>query len=105
MPPQDTFAYSASKAGLHHLTRHMASKLGHEGVLVNAIAPGAFQSKMMKATLDAFGEIIKSKIPLNRIGSPEDIAGTCIYLASRAGHYTNGATITVDGGAFVHSNL
>ena len=105
VPPQDTYAYSASKAGLHHLTRHMASKLGSEHVLCNAIAPGAFQSKMMKATLDAFGEIIKSKIPTGRIGSPEDIAGTCIYLSSRAGQYTNGATITVDGGAHVFANL
>ncbi|KAJ8663196.1 hypothetical protein O0I10_001373 [Lichtheimia ornata] len=105
VPPQETYAYSTSKAGLHHLTRHMASRLGEEGVLVNAIAPGAFQSKMMKATLDAFGEIIKSKIPVGRIGSPEDIAGTCIYLSSRAGQYTTGATITVDGGAAVNANL
>ncbi|KAI9498931.1 hypothetical protein BDB00DRAFT_797369 [Zychaea mexicana] len=105
VPPQDTYAYSASKAGLHHLTRHMAGKLGGDGILVNAIAPGAFQSKMMKATLDAFGDIIKSKIPVRRIGSPEDIAGTCIYLASRAGQYTNGAVITVDGGAAVSANL
>lgn len=79
----------------------MAGKLGSDGILVNAIAPGAFQSKMMKATLDAFGDVIKSQIPVGRIGSPEDIAGTCIYLASRAGHYTNGAVITVDGGAAV----
>ncbi|KAI8150017.1 hypothetical protein BJV82DRAFT_647213 [Fennellomyces sp. T-0311] len=105
VPPQDTYAYSASKAGLAHLSRHMAAKLGGDGVLVNTIAPGAFQSKMMKATLDAFGDIIVSKIPVGRIGSPQDIAGTCIYLSSRAGQYTNGATITVDGGAFVNSAL
>ncbi|KAI7859341.1 hypothetical protein BDC45DRAFT_553710 [Circinella umbellata] len=105
VPPQDTYAYSASKAGLHHLTRHMAAKLGSDHVLCNAIAPGAFQSKMMKATLDNFGEIIKSKIPTGRIGSPEDIAGTCIYLSSRAGQYTNGATITVDGGAAIFASL
>ncbi|KAI9320154.1 hypothetical protein BX666DRAFT_2025166 [Dichotomocladium elegans] len=105
VPPQETYAYSASKAGLLHLTRHMASQLGDKGVTVNSIAPGAFESKMMKATLDAFGEIIKSKIPLGRIGSPEDIAGTCIYLASRAGQYTNGATIAVDGGAAVFAKL
>lgn len=97
-PIQETYAYSASKAGLHQLTRHLASKLGSEGVLVNAIAPGPFQSKMMQATLDAFGDIIISKVPVGRIGSPEDIAGTCIYLASRAGSYTNGALIVVDGG-------
>lgn len=87
------------------MTRHMASRLGSEYILVNAIAPGAFQSKMMKATLEAFGDIIISQIPVGRIGSPEDIAGTCIYLASRAGQYTNGATITVDGGAALGSKL
>lgn len=77
----------------------MAGKLGYEGIRVNVIAPGAFQSKMMKATLDKFHDIIVSKVPVGRIGSPEDIAGTCIYLSSRAGQYTNGATITVDGGS------
>ncbi|CAO3629432.1 unnamed protein product [Cunninghamella blakesleeana] len=104
-PPQTTFAYSTSKAGLHHLTKHLASQLGEEHILVNAIAPGAFRSKMMKATLDAFEEIIKSKIPLGRIGEPEDIAGTCIYLASRAGQYTTGAIIVVDGGVVVGAKM
>ncbi|CAO3655721.1 unnamed protein product [Mucor hiemalis] len=98
VPAQETYAYSASKAGLHHLTRHLAGRLGEEGITVNTIAPGPFQSKMMKATLDAFGDIIVSKVPVGRIGSPEDVAGTCIYLSSRAGNYTNGALITVDGG-------
>lgn len=102
-PPQDTFAYSTSKAGLHQLTRHLAGKLGEEGIFVNTIAPGAFPSKMMKATLDAFGDIIVSKVPVGRIGGPEDIAGTCIYLSSRAGQYTNGALITVDGGVTVNT--
>ncbi|KAG2234192.1 hypothetical protein INT48_005992 [Thamnidium elegans] len=87
--------------GLHQLTRHLAGRLGEEGILVNAIAPGPFQSKMMKATLDAFGDVIISKVPVGRIGSAEDIAGTCIYLASRAGNYTNGALITVDGGVTI----
>ncbi|KAG2205794.1 hypothetical protein INT47_003977 [Mucor saturninus] len=102
-PPQETYAYSASKAGLHQLTRHLAGKLGEDGILVNTIAPGAFPSKMMKATLDAFGDIIVAKVPVGRIGSPEDIAGTCIYLSSRAGQYTNGALITVDGGVTVNT--
>ncbi|KAI8984686.1 hypothetical protein BDF20DRAFT_861212 [Mycotypha africana] len=100
-PPQETYAYSASKGGLHHMSRHMAGKLGYRGVRVNVIAPGAFQSKMMKATLEKYGDQIVSRLGVKRIGSPEDIAGTCIYLASRAGQYTNGTTITVDGGAVV----
>ncbi|KAI8149751.1 hypothetical protein BJV82DRAFT_589151 [Fennellomyces sp. T-0311] len=99
--PQETYAYTSAKAGLHHLTRHMAGKLGHRGVTFNAIAPGAFQSKMMRATLDKFGDSIRAKIPIGRIGTPEDVAGTCIYLSSRAGQYTNGATIVIDGGSLV----
>lgn len=83
----------------------MAGKLGERGVRVNVIAPGAFQSKMMKATLDKYHDSIVSKIPVGRIGSPQDIAGTCIYLSSRAGQYTNGATITVDGGSMFNSSL
>lgn len=79
----------------------MAGKIGYKGVRVNVIAPGAFQSKMMKATLDKFHDQIVSKLAVKRIGSMEDIAGTCIYLSSRAGQYTNGATVTVDGGAVV----
>ncbi|KAI8335613.1 hypothetical protein BD560DRAFT_460708 [Blakeslea trispora] len=97
-PMQETYAYSASKGGLHHMSRHMAGRLGSRGVRVNVIAPGAFQSKMMKATLDKFHDSIVAKVPVHRIGSPEDIAGTCIYLSSRAGHYTNGAIVTCDGG-------
>ncbi|KAI9266982.1 hypothetical protein BY458DRAFT_512412 [Sporodiniella umbellata] len=104
-PPQDTFAYSASKAGLHHMSRHMAAKLGEQHIRVNAIAPGAFESKMMKATLDRFQEQIVSRIPVGRIGTPKDIAGTCIYLASKAGQYTTGAILTVDGGALVNGKL
>lgn len=65
---------------------------------MNAIAPGPFQSKMMAETLKNFSDVIVSKIPTGRIGSPEDVAGTCIYLSSRAGQYTNGVIIAVDGG-------
>ncbi|KAI9271663.1 hypothetical protein BDA99DRAFT_433258, partial [Phascolomyces articulosus] len=103
--PQMTFAYTSAKAGLHHLTRHMAGKLGERGVIFNSIAPGAFQSKMMKATLEQFGDSIRAKIPIGRIGTPEDVAGTCIYLSSRAGQYTNGATIVIDGGSLCFSKM
>jgi NAD(P)-dependent dehydrogenase (short-subunit alcohol dehydrogenase family) len=100
-----TFAYSSSKAGLHMLTKHMAGHLGPRGILVNCIAPGAFQSKMMHETLDKFGGAIISKIPVGRIGTPEDIAGTCLYLSSRAGHFTVGSVIVVDGGSMVNAKI
>jgi NAD(P)-dependent dehydrogenase (short-subunit alcohol dehydrogenase family) len=97
VPMLDTFSYSASKAAVHQLTRHLAKKLAPK-ITVNAIAPGPFESKMMAATLDAFGEQIKASAPLKRIGRPDDMAGTAIFLASRAGSYLTGAVIPVDGG-------
>ncbi|CAO0794092.1 unnamed protein product [Mucor circinelloides] len=102
-PGLETYAYSASKAAIHHLTRHLAGKMGREHILVNAIAPGSFPSKMMAATLKERGDAIISAVPIGRVGSPEDVAGTCIYLSSRAGQYTVGAVIVVDGGALVSS--
>lgn len=105
VPALETFAYSASKAGLHHMSRVLANHLGKRGITSNTIACGPFQSKMMKATLEKFQDVIESGIPLGRIGSPEDVAGTCIWLASRAGAYVNGATITLDGGSVVGAKL
>jgi len=99
VPAQETYPYSASKAGVHHMTRHFAGHHGSKGITFNAIAPGPFQSKMMKATLEKFGDAIVGRVPLGRIGSPEDAAGTCIFLSSRAGAYVNGALITLDGGS------
>jgi NAD(P)-dependent dehydrogenase (short-subunit alcohol dehydrogenase family) len=98
VPPMPTYAYSASKAGLHHLTRVLAREPGPRGVTVNAIAPGPFESKMMAETLRRFGDEIAAAAPLGRIGRPEDMAGAALYLASRAGAYVTGAVIPVDGG-------
>ncbi|KAH9850126.1 NAD-P-binding protein [Lenzites betulinus] len=101
VPDHETYAYSASKAGLHHLSRNLAGRLGFEGITSNTLACGPFESKMMAQTLREQGEIIRASIPLGRIGSAEDVAGACIFLASRAGSWINGATIQVDGGATV----
>jgi NAD(P)-dependent dehydrogenase (short-subunit alcohol dehydrogenase family) len=97
VPLLETYAYSSSKAAVHQLTRHLAKRLA-PAITVNAIAPGPFQSKMMAATLDAFGEQIAANAPLKRIGRPDDMAGAAIYLSSRAGAYLTGAIIPVDGG-------
>lgn len=98
VPPLETYPYSASKAGLHHLTRTLASRLAADNIRVNAIAPGPFESRMMAATLATMGDAIRAANPLKRIGTPEDVAGTAIYLASRASDYVTGAIIPVDGG-------
>lgn len=97
VPVLETYSYSASKAAVHQLTRHLARRLAPR-ITVNAIAPGPFESKMMAATLEAFGEQIAASAPLRRIGRPDDMAGTAIFLASRAGAYLTGAVIPVDGG-------
>jgi NAD(P)-dependent dehydrogenase (short-subunit alcohol dehydrogenase family) len=97
VPDFETFPYSASKAAVHHLTRHLARYLAPT-ITVNAIAPGPFQSRMMRATLEAAGDGIAAMTPLKRIGRPEDMSGPAIFLSSKAGAYLTGAVIPVDGG-------
>ncbi len=96
--PIETYSYAASKAGILHLTRSLAHHLARENIVVNAIAPGPFESKMMEWTLDTMGDEIRKRNPRGRIGTPEDMAGTAIFLASRASAYITGETIKVDGG-------
>ncbi|CAG8441085.1 6961_t:CDS:10 [Diversispora eburnea] len=97
-PGLEIYAYSASKAALHHLTRVMAGNLSNRNITFNTIAPGFFESKMTAQVLKDLKNVFLNNTPLNRFGTEEDVAGTCIYLTSRAGAYTTGATIVVDGG-------
>lgn len=97
---QATFGYSASKAAVIHLARNLAVELGPRHILVNAIAPGFFPSKMASGLMEMSGgvESLSKKNPSQRLGKPEDIAGLVVFLSSRASAHVNGATITVDGG-------
>lgn len=94
---RNNFSYSASKAAVHMLTRHLAGELAPR-ILVNAIAPGLFESKMTKSLLSAGPDAVGAGMPLGRIGAPDDMAGIAVFLASRASAYVTGAVIPVDGG-------
>ncbi|MDR6127595.1 NAD(P)-dependent dehydrogenase (short-subunit alcohol dehydrogenase family) [Sphingomonas sp. SORGH_AS802] len=101
--PWETYSYHASKAALIYLTKRMAARLVRDRINVTSIAPGAFASEMNRAARD-HGDAVAQAIPAGRIGEPEDMAAAAIYLASRAGDYVVGETITVDGG-LVHAAL
>lgn len=94
-PGAENYSYSASKAGLIHLTKHLATKLATDQINVNAIAPGFFPTKMM-AHADI--EALASTIPKGRAGQADDAVGAAIFLASRASAWITGATLPVDGG-------
>ncbi|WP_295523400.1 SDR family oxidoreductase [uncultured Pseudacidovorax sp.] len=95
--PWETYSYAASKAGLIHLTKRMALHLAPQRIVVSAIAPGPFASSMNKEARD-HAEEVADRVPLRRVGTPEDMAGAAIFLASRAGDYVVGSTLVVDGG-------
>src|SRR2546430_13888770 len=99
-PELENYSYSASKAGVHMLTRHLAKRLAPEHITVNAIAPGPFQSKMTAFMLDDEDrrELVEQRVPPARIGRPDDAAGLTIFLCSRAGSYLTGTVIALDGG-------
>ena len=104
VPFGDNFSYSASKAGIHMLARHLAHAVVSEHITVNSIAPGPFESKMMAYMLDDpdSRRMVESSVPMGRIGTPEDVAGTVIFLASRAGAFLTGTVIPLDGGTSTH---
>ena len=98
-----TYSYGPSKAAIHHLTRTLASHLADRHITANAIAPGPFPSKMTAGIAKDFGEEIRKHVPLKRWGEPADMAGTAIFLVSKAGAYVSGAVIPVDGGIVASS--
>lgn len=96
--------YTASKAGLSGLTKALAAELGPKGINVNAIAPGFFATKAnheMVQNPDIIN-FLANRTSVGRWGEPEEISGTCIFLASRASSYITGQIITVDGGMTSH---
>lgn len=90
--------YTATKGGLLALTKELAVKLARYGIVVNAVAPGFFPTKMSRALTDAFGEQIAKSLPLGRMGEEDDLKGVTVFLASEASRYVTGQVIPVDGG-------
>jgi NAD(P)-dependent dehydrogenase (short-subunit alcohol dehydrogenase family) len=92
-------SYTAAKAGLIHLTHVLAMELARHGILVNAIAPGYVETDFNRDFLrSAAGKKLEARIPLRRVGRPEDLDGAMLLLASPAGAYITGAVIAADGG-------
>jgi NAD(P)-dependent dehydrogenase (short-subunit alcohol dehydrogenase family) len=94
----DNYSYSASKAAVHHLTRHLGADLAPQNINVNGIAPAHFRSKMMAHLVELEEELARG-YPRGRIGTPEDAAGTAIYLCARASAWVTGHIIALGGGA------
>ena len=107
-PSFPTVSYGPSKAALHTLTSQLAGKLVSRNIILNSIAPGPFPTWMLSTGVGTGGDVdgtdwdaIGRTMPRGRVGTPEDIAGLAIFLASRAGAFTVGAVITCDGGIVV----
>ena len=92
--------YTAAKGGVRQLTRGLATELGPQGIRVNAIAPGYFQTEMNRALIDnkEFDTWVKGRTPMRRWGNPDELAGIAVFLACDASSYLTGQTIFVDGG-------
>jgi 3-oxoacyl-[acyl-carrier protein] reductase len=90
--------YAASKGAINSFTRALAVELASRGVTVNAIAPGFIETDMSEAVRNKAGDLIKKMIPMRRLGQPDDIAKTAVFLASEAAGYMTGQVLTVDGG-------
>jgi 3-oxoacyl-[acyl-carrier protein] reductase len=90
--------YAATKAGLIGLTKHLAGELGPYGITVNALAPGRIDTPMMRGTASSANEAVKALTPLRRLGTPEEVAQTCLFLTSPAARFVTAQVIDVAGG-------
>jgi NAD(P)-dependent dehydrogenase (short-subunit alcohol dehydrogenase family) len=97
-PSLESYAYSASKAAVHHLTHNLAKHLAKDNINVNAIAPGPFDTKMLAPVLAVARKQMEASVPRKRIGCDDDMIGAAIFYSSRASSYVTGTVLPVDGG-------
>lgn len=90
--------YAAAKAGVIGMTKTWARELGYKGICVNAVAPGFIATEMVAKMPENIVDAMRNKVPLRRLGQPEDVAQVYLFLASAAADYINGAVIEVNGG-------
>src|SRR5690606_38853143 len=104
---EGAYSYTASKAAVHHLTRTLAGEFAARRITVNALAPGPFQSRMTAFATGSPEKAAKvgARVPLGRIGKPDDIAGATLYLCGRAGSYVTAAILPIDGGQSAHPGV
>jgi 3-oxoacyl-[acyl-carrier protein] reductase len=93
--------YAAAKAGLEGMTRALAREFGSRAITVNAVAPGFIETDMTHVLPEAQKEALLSQIPLGRLGSAEEVAGTVAFLASEEASYLTGTTLHVNGGMYM----
>lgn len=96
----DTLGYSPSKGGVKLLTQSLARELAHDGIRVNAIAPGVIETEMTRATREDPARLagFVGRTPLGRVGQPDELVGPVVFLASDMASYVSGVTLPVDGG-------
>jgi NAD(P)-dependent dehydrogenase (short-subunit alcohol dehydrogenase family) len=97
-PSYESYAYSASKAAVHHLTHNLAKHLAKDNINVNAIAPGPFETKMLAPVLAAKRRQMEASVPRQRLGNDDDMIGAAIFFCARASAYVTGTVLPVDGG-------
>jgi len=93
--------YAAAKAGLIGFSKSLAKEIGSRGITVNVVAPGFIETEMTQSLGDEQKNSLIDQIPLNRLGSVDDIAGTVLFLASPAAGYMTGETVHVNGGMYM----
>lgn len=94
-------AYSASKAGIIGLSKSLARELGGRNICVNAVSPGFIETDMTAFLSDKERQKVKDRIPLARLGTPEDVAGVVAFLVSEEANYITGQVIRVKGGLYM----